>query len=70
MTLSENIRKLLLRVTTLGCGILVLVLLRWTPTTGRGIFIYAIVLAVLLAIAVFLSPRNRTGYWPKKPGDR
>jgi hypothetical protein len=52
-----------------ACGILGLVLFRWTPTTGKGILIFAAVFAVLIAMAIFLSPRKHAGYWPDKPED-
>ena len=62
-------RKALLGLTTFACGILGLILLRWTPTTGKGILIYAAIFAVLIALAIVSSPRKREGYWPQKPED-
>jgi hypothetical protein len=55
---------------TLACGILGLVLFRWTPTTGEGILIYVALFAVLVVMAIALSSRKRAGYWPNKPEDR
>jgi uncharacterized membrane protein YfcA len=66
---NEKGRKALLGVTTFACGILGLALFRWTPTTGLGILVYVALLAVLIVMAIALSPK-RTGYWPSKPEDR
>jgi hypothetical protein len=68
--LREKSRKLLLRVTTLACGILGLVLFRWIPTTGRGILVYVALFALLIVVAIVLSPRKDAGYWPNKDEDR
>jgi hypothetical protein len=68
-TAGEKSRKALLGVITFACGILGLILFRWTPTTGRGIFIYAALFAVLIVVAIVLSPRKGGGYWPHKPED-
>jgi hypothetical protein len=57
VTVSEKSRKALLALTTFVCGILGLVLFRWTPTTGRGILVYAVLFAVLIVLAIVLSPR-------------
>lgn len=70
MTLADKTRKTLLRVTTIACGILGLVLFRWTPTTGSGILAYAALFAVLIVMAITLSPKKGSGYWPRKPEDR
>jgi hypothetical protein len=67
--LSEKGRKVLLRATTLACGILALVLFRWTPTAGRGILVYMALFAVLIVVAIALSPRKHAGYWPNKHED-
>jgi hypothetical protein len=64
-----KIRKALLGVITFACGILALVLFRWTPTTASGILVYAVLFAVLIVMAIVLSSRKRGGYWPNKPGD-
>lgn len=69
MTVSEKSRKALLGLTTFACGILGLVLFRWTPTTGRGILVYAVLFAVLIVLAIVLSPHKGAGYWPNKPED-
>jgi hypothetical protein len=50
-------------------GILGLILFRWTPATGKGILIYVALLAVLIVMAILLSPRSREGYWPSKSED-
>jgi hypothetical protein len=69
MSVSEKTRRALLRLTTFACGILGLVLFRWTPTTGRGILVYAVLFVVLIVLAIALSPRKDAGYWPGKPED-
>ena len=69
VTVSEKSRKALLGLTTFVCGILGLALFRWTPTTGRGILVYAVLFAVLIVLAIVLSPRKGAGYWPNKPED-
>ena len=69
MTVSDKSRKALLGLTTFVCGILGMVLVRWTPTTGRGILLYAVLFAVLIVLAIVLSPRRGAGYWPNKPDD-
>ena len=58
MTMSEKSRKARLRVTTIACGVLGLVLFRWTPTTSKGILIYAALFAVLVIMAIVLSLRK------------
>jgi hypothetical protein len=70
VTVSEKSRKVLWKVATLACGILGLVLFRWTPTTGRGILVYATLFVALVIMAIVFSPRKSTGYWPNKPEDR
>ena len=67
MTISEKRRKALLGVTTFACGILGLVLFRWTPTTAKGILVFVVLFAMLIVMAILLSARKRTGYWPNKP---
>jgi len=69
VSVSEKGRKALLGLTTFACGILGLILFRWTPTTGKGILIYAALFAVLIVMAIVLSPRKGAGYWPHKPED-
>ena len=69
MIVSAKSRKALLGMTTVACGILGLVLFRWTPTTGKGVLIYVALFVVLIVLAIFLSPRKRAGYWPNKPED-
>ena len=69
MMLNEKGRKTLLGVTTFACGILGFALFRWTPTSSLGILAYVALFAVLIVLAVALSPK-RTGYWPSKPEDR
>lgn len=70
MTLSEKARKALLGLITFACGVVALILFRWTPTTGKGILIYAALFAVLIVMAIALSPKKGSGYWPHKPEDR
>ena len=69
VSVSGKSRKTLLRLATLALGLLGLVLLRWTPTTGKGILIYAGLFAALVVMAIVLSPRKGAGYWPDKPED-
>ena len=59
----------LLTAIKIACGILALALFRWTPTTGKGILVYAVLFAVLIVMAIVLSPRKGAGYWPNKPED-
>jgi predicted RND superfamily exporter protein len=63
---SDKSRKALLKATTTACGILALVLFRWTPTTGIGILVYVAMFVVMIAVAIVLSPRKPAGYWPNK----
>lgn len=67
--MSEKMRRMLLRSTAIACGVLGLILFRWTPTTGMGILVYAALFAVLIVMAIVLSPRKGAGYWPGKPED-
>ena len=69
MSVSEKGRRMLLRSTAIACGVLGLILFRWTPTTGRGILIYAALFAVLIVMAIVLSPGKGAGYWPHRPED-
>jgi len=69
VTVSAKSRKALQGMATVACGILGLVLFRWTPTTGKGILIYVALFAVLIVMVIFLSPRKPAGYWPDKPED-
>lgn len=64
---SPKTIRTLLGATGVACGILGLVLLRWTPTTGKGILLYAALFLVLIVMAMVLSARNRGGYWPRNP---
>jgi hypothetical protein len=67
MASPGKIRKALFGATTLACGLLALVLLRWTTTSGRSILVYAAMFALLITMAIILSPRKPSGYWPEKP---
>jgi hypothetical protein len=58
-----KIRKVLLGAVEVACGILALALLRWTPTTGKGILAYAILFAILIALAIGFSGVAHAGYW-------
>jgi hypothetical protein len=69
-TMAQGTRSKLLTVTKIACGVLALALFRWTPTTGRGILVYAALFAGLILIAIVLSSGKRGGYWPKKPEDQ
>jgi hypothetical protein len=64
--MSETAKSVLLNATKITCGVLVFVLFRWTPTTGKGILIYATLFVIMIALIIALSPRNRVGYWPDK----
>jgi len=67
--MTQTTRSTLLNAIKIACGILALTLFRWTPTTGIGILLYAALFAVLIVMAVVLSPRKGEGYWPSKPED-
>ena len=67
--MCEKWRRMLLRSIAIGCGVLGLILLRWTPTTGSGILTYVGLFAVLIVMAIVLSSGKRGGYWPNKPED-
>jgi hypothetical protein len=67
--MKQATRSALLGATKIACGILALVVFMWTPTTGRGILVFAALFAVLIGMAVILSPRKGAGYWPSKPED-
>lgn len=66
MTLSERKRKVLLAVVTAAYGTLGFGLLMWTPATGRGIFVYVVLLGVLVVMAIALSSRRSGERWPHK----
>lgn len=61
MRLPEKIRKALFETITFASGILVLILFRWTPTSGRGILLYVVLFGALLVMGIFLFPRRRAG---------
>jgi high-affinity Fe2+/Pb2+ permease len=65
--MKNKSRKTCLGVIAFACGILGFALFMWTPTTGRGILVYAVLFAVLIVMAIVLSARKRGGYWPNKP---
>jgi hypothetical protein len=65
----KGLQRALLVAITFACGVLALILFRWTPTTGRGILVYVVLFVVLIVLAIFLSPQKGAGYWPKKPED-
>ena len=65
----KGLRKALLVAITFAYGVLGLILFRWTPTTGTGILVYVALFATLIVLAIFLSPQNGAGWWPKKPED-
>jgi hypothetical protein len=55
-------RAVILTLTKFALGILGLALLRWTPTSGKGILVYALLFVVAITIAVALSrDRQREG---------
>ena len=62
--------KLLLLAATSVCGILGLILFRWTPTTLKGTIIYVALLGVLVVLGLVLAHRKRSGYWPGNADDR
>jgi hypothetical protein len=61
--------SVLLNATKIACGVLALILFRWTPTSGKGIAGYAALFAVLIAMAVVLSSRKGARYGPSKSDD-
>jgi hypothetical protein len=44
--------------TKIACALLALILFRWTPTTGKGILLYAGLFAGLIVLAIVLSAGN------------
>ena len=50
-------------------AIVVLALFVWTPRTGRGILIYAVLIVLLIAAAFGVSQLENRGFWPDKPKD-
>jgi len=66
MMLSEKTRRTLQAVTTLFAGALGLILLRWTPVTGKGFLSYALLFAILVVLALVVFSGKRGGYWPDK----
>jgi hypothetical protein len=67
--MTETTNSVLLNATKIACGVLGLILLRWTPTSGKGIAGYAALFAVLIAMAVVLSSRKGARYGPSKSDD-
>ena len=70
LSVSDKSRQVLLKLTTFACGVLGLILFRWTPTSGKGIVVYAGLFVVLIIMVIVFLPRRRGGYWPDKPGDQ
>jgi hypothetical protein len=69
MRMTDETKKILLRITTAVVGVLGFVLFMWTPKTGKGILAYVALFAVLVIIAIALAP-TRAGYWPGRHDDR
>jgi hypothetical protein len=67
--MTDKAQPGLLGIIKFAVAILVLVVLIWTPRTGRGILIYAVILVLLIAAAFGLSQRESQGYWPGQPKD-
>jgi hypothetical protein len=67
--MMQTTKSALFGATKIACGILAVVLFMWTPTTGRGILVFVALFALLIAMAIILSPRKDAGYWPNKPED-
>jgi hypothetical protein len=66
MRMSEKGRTTLLAGTTILCGILGFALFMWTPKTGGGIFVYAVLFAVFAITTIVLSSRKSRGTDPNK----
>ena len=67
--MTQTTQSALLSATKIACGILVLALFRWTPTTGKGVVIYLVLFFVLIGLGIILSGDRRKGFWPGKPED-
>ena len=61
--MTGKTKKAFLRITTAVAGVLGLVLLMWTPKTGKGILAYVALFAVL-ALTLFLAARKRLKQTP------
>ena len=61
-----KIRKFLVRVCGFACGLIGLVLLRWTPATWQDGAVYALLVIVLGVAMVIFAPREER-YWPDPP---
>jgi len=66
---SERSTNALAALGQIACGILVVVLFRWTPQTAKGWLIYLGLLAIAIAAAIGFSNKEHKGYWPDKPQD-
>jgi uncharacterized membrane protein YccC len=64
--MREKWKKIIQRLARLAGGVLALVLFRWTPATGEGILLFAVLFAALVVIIILSSPKH-TGFWPNKP---
>jgi hypothetical protein len=67
--MKQTTKSALLGAIKIACGILAFALFIWTPRSGRGILVFAVLFAVLIALAIVLSPPRDAGYWPNKPED-
>ena len=61
--MTGKTKKAFLRITRAVAGVLGLVLLMWTPKTGKGILAYVALFAVLAVIAIAFASTH-AGYWP------
>ena len=64
-----KVRRVLLHLVQVACGVIGLILFRWTPATGRGLTLYGALVVVLVAVIIVISPKHE-GYWPDPPGKR
>jgi len=71
MRMSKKARKALQTAMTTVCGVLALVLFRWTPATITGLAVYVallvLVVAFLLILGHVVAADQDAGYWPKRP---
>ena len=65
--MTQTIKSALLSATKIACGVLVLALFRWAPTTAKGIVVYLVLFFVLIGLGIILSGDRSKGFWPGKP---
>jgi hypothetical protein len=51
-------RRAVQKIISAALGVLGLALIMWTPSTGKGFLIYALLFVALVAVALFLPSRE------------